>query len=194
MPETIEERTHDLYTAVGYALSRWSAVEWELCNLFVRCMTAMISDAPVSQAFWAVLAFEAKLKMAHAVISRRCKDKPDYLSQWTTIHNRLTAQSKKRNKIAHGTVMQWEWEASGVTKIDVFLAPYFYSMRSMPMPKPGEFDTFDSRPTDRMYVPDIMRNAKGFCVTRERIDRLVQQFFQTEILPKLPRSKAGSGQ
>jgi hypothetical protein len=157
-------------------------------------MTAMISDAPVSQAFWAVLAFEAKLKMARAVISRRFKDKPDYLSQWTTIHNRLTKQSKKRNEIAHGTVMECEWETNGETKTDVFLAPYFYSMRSMPMPKPGEFESFDSRPTDRLYAPDIMRYAKGFCVTRERIDRLAQQFFEAEILPKLPRSEAGSGQ
>jgi hypothetical protein len=31
-------RMQSHYSAVGRALSQWSRVEWELCNLFSRCM------------------------------------------------------------------------------------------------------------------------------------------------------------
>src|SRR5688572_11665193 len=82
MAETIEERHRNLYTAVGIALSRWNKVEWELAGLFSLCV-AFQPDVSLRYAYWSVLAFDAKLKMSDAVIRRRFRYLPEYLSQWT---------------------------------------------------------------------------------------------------------------
>lgn len=187
MQESIEERRRDLYTAVGIALSRWNRVEWSLCNLFSTCISADFSGAS-SRAYWAVLSFDAKLKMVDAAMRARCSSLPRFLSQWNKINNRLSTQNRVRNKIAHGTVMHFSWEASddGFEDEDVCLAPYFYALRSSVRPPVRR--SADIRPIDRMYAADIMRCEKAFCVTHTRIDNLQDAFFASERLPKLQAS------
>lgn len=184
MAETLHGKA-EAHSAVGKALSRWNRVEWGLSNLFSTCIRARL-DPHASAAFWAVLAFEAKHKMVDATLREIFVDNSPHLPEWNKISNRLVAQNRSRNKIAHGSVLSFHWtDTAGKLQEDAALAPYFYSMKSIKeLVRLQGVPLTDVRPLDRMSYQDIMRCEKAFCVTEQRLANLKERFWRLERRPK----------
>lgn len=106
-------------TAVGEALHQWSMVEMQLASLFV--VISRMPDYTAGQAAMAaVVSFEARLQVCNAVLM--FLDLSDFQSKyWTRLFNRLLKKLKKRNELAHFSIV----ELHGPEGIDRRLMPYF---------------------------------------------------------------------
>ncbi len=97
-----------VYAAVGRALVNWYSVEVELCRVFCQAsyperFHPLFSDSPLAQAFWTMRSAEMRLNATTKMI-----DASEYGAlfgdEWKAIDRKVRASSRKRNKIAHGSL------------------------------------------------------------------------------------------
>jgi hypothetical protein len=96
----------DLFRAVGHALTQWSTLEEALCTIYILCVCPhhKMSIAPAGAGFWAVPAFDSKLKMTNTAVRIWTRENASLDGQWNPLYNKLVAKGPKRNDLAHGTV------------------------------------------------------------------------------------------
>lgn len=93
-------------TRVGQALHSWSTVELELAWLFT--IITEIPDRRISQvAFAAIVSFDARVQMCNSIMPLVTMNDV-HRRYWTWLYNRLTKKVKKRNELAHFTIVIWE--------------------------------------------------------------------------------------
>lgn len=174
-----EEEYHKI---IGLALSEWAIAEVYLCGAFRDMSCSQTGTIPLDKAFWAIVSFEAKLKMVNATFLEAFKNVPDYLAKWNSINEKLAARSIFRNKLAHGSVITYPYRnSSGKELIDVFVAPYFFKSW-------GELkgNIHDMRPVDRLYIAEINVFLEGVAVVKKELLDLSVQFRQEQIWPRGP--------
>jgi hypothetical protein len=110
----------ECFAAIGEALTEWSYMELSLAKLFCAAASA-IDDEAAYRAFWTALSFEGKLKMTDAAMQVVGDD--SIREQWSELLDSLRSKAKKRNEIAHGTVMTFHGEHSTKTRH----VPYLWS-------------------------------------------------------------------
>jgi hypothetical protein len=166
----------DYFCAIGEALITWTRVESNLCNTFCLCLNPQ-NAFPASSAFWAIVSFEGKLGLVHSVAEKITPYYPELAAEWNAIHNRTLTKSKKRNMIAHGSLVSTS--IPGKKEMELFLAPYYQKGRTKrfpaPLPKPGQ--PYDSRPENRMYLEDIKQAAKNFHELAWRIEKFNDELY-----------------
>src|SRR3954471_20288157 len=107
MEEQSSAERRALYEAVGEALTSWSMLEEALCSIYILCVcpSPNMPAGPAGASFWAVAAFDGKLKMTSAAVNQRFRHNDELLAGWKTIFNELKEKSPKRHDLAHGTVV-----------------------------------------------------------------------------------------
>jgi hypothetical protein len=96
----------NMMAAVGYALTKWGAVEDSMARLFGA---AIGSARPYvcAEVFFSVVSIEARLDMLDAAMQSRFAADQTVLTNWTNIKNRIGKRKKRRNEIAHGQVISY---------------------------------------------------------------------------------------
>jgi hypothetical protein len=153
-------RYDELFAAVGDALTCWVAVEDAAFLAFAAIIEAKHPEA-VSAAFHALSTFSPRLDMIHAAMTYGLQRKPTVLKEWNKFHERLKANSTKRNRIAHLAV----WWVDG----RAVLGPSYLNVRGTPGPR------------TKLAVSDVRAYAADFL---ELFDDLYA--FVYEKLPKKP--------
>jgi hypothetical protein len=94
--------------AVGEALHQWSMVELELATLFERVSGIPNRDA-AQAAMAAIVSFNARVQVCQAVLAF-WELSEDERSAWSALVKRMTNMLKKRNALAHFTILAMETE------------------------------------------------------------------------------------
>jgi hypothetical protein len=100
-----EADRREMQQALGLALSRWGHIEGSLALVFQRAVTATRSDS-ASAAFFAIHSFEVQIAVVSATIEMTFRSAPEALNEWQRFKRRLDRLRPKRNKLAHGQVVQ----------------------------------------------------------------------------------------
>lgn len=122
------DQTSQMFEAVGKAITRWSFVESELCSIFTICIgdVALLSgggldfgDASAETAvFYSVENFRGKLGLVDAALGVYLRlpsgGADDLKHQWEKIGKKVREMSRRRNKIAHYTVLPGHETDQGV--------------------------------------------------------------------------------
>jgi len=107
------------------------------------------------------------------------------LAEWNALKNGLTRKAKNRNKLAHGTVLQFNWRdrRTGEPKTDILFAPYFFKGQAAHIPSLEEMRRadFDPRPKGRVYAKDIRQYEVGFKKAEDRLRRLKEKIRWLEL-------------
>lgn len=169
-----KDKPEQFYAAIGRALTVWSGLENDLCLLFCRCVGTAVAF-PANHAFWAVVSFDAKLKMTDAAMVALFPDSHPISAKWVKLKNHLHKKNRKRNEIAHGTLVSMPYRDKRTKKAtnDLFFAPYFWGSIGKNIPS-----TEDARPKDRMYLDDIRGATQKFSALQDRLKELAQEVFE----------------
>jgi hypothetical protein len=133
------------YAAIGRALSAWHSVEMELCRVFCQAsypdrFHPLYSDSPDAQAYWSMFSIQQRLK----AITRMMEVSPVgklFFDQWMGLRQNIAKHSKKRNQLAHGTVVFNNGiAASGELETQYRFIPYFRSDGTSSLKPPDLFD------------------------------------------------------
>lgn len=133
------------YAAIGRALSAWHSVEMELCRVFCQVsypdrFHPLYSDSPAAQAYWSMFSIQQRLK----AMNRMMAVSPaggEFLSQWKDLQKSVEKHSKKRNQLAHGTVVFHNGiAASGELETQYRFIPYFRSDGTSSLKRSDIFD------------------------------------------------------
>jgi hypothetical protein len=108
MSETVNESLN-FYSALGSAITQWEFVEAELCNTFISLIGAQYVMA-ANTAFYSVVSVEGRLNMVNSAASSTLSMLPDLLKEWDEIHKKIKVAKKKRNALAHFSVMQGHFD------------------------------------------------------------------------------------
>jgi hypothetical protein len=156
-----------IYISVGRALSVFSFLEHQLCQVFVVAIRNTYSDQAES-AYWSITSFEARLRMVSAAVESRHRNSLSLKKEWTELRTKLTTQNTIRNKIAHGTVLTVEFSTKRNPKerAETFFAPYYWGRTSKPILPQRDFDKditwHDPRPAERLSAQQIDRHKEDF--------------------------------
>lgn len=91
---------HAFYAAVGHASRAWQLFEHELYSVFAKLVQA--DDPMVTSAiFHTAVNFSIKLAMTDAAAQFALEKKPDLSMEWSTLKDRISKRSKRRNEITH---------------------------------------------------------------------------------------------
>jgi hypothetical protein len=91
-----------IHLAVGRGIEAWSWVELNLCIL-LEGLLGQRRDNLIGAAFYAVVNFGSKLEMVDAVAQLTLRGKR--LRAWDALYERIRKKSKKRNEIAHFSIV-----------------------------------------------------------------------------------------
>ena len=138
---TIEDDDHRLfYIAIGEALSEFSSLEHALCNCFCVSMGTGLNNIPAYRAFWAIAAFEGKLKMTTTAVREIIKPSAEVCARWDKLTKQVRGKNKTRNEIAHGTLVSYTDDKCSAVR----LMKYYYSNSindSGPIPLQSDYMT-----------------------------------------------------
>lgn len=119
-----------VYAAVGRAIVKWYSVEVELCRVFCQAsypdrFHPLFSDSPLAQAFWAMRSADMRLNATSKMI-----DSSEYGAlfgdEWKAIDRKVRVCSRKRNRIAHGSlVFHNEVGENGEMEVQYRFIPFF---------------------------------------------------------------------
>jgi hypothetical protein len=166
----LSDQRNALYCAVGEALTAWAEVESALGALFAYAVNREDHMAGF-RAYWNIVSFEAKLAVCHATIKAAVSYNPDLTREWSAIHNRLLDKNKKRNKLAHGQVVQ---QARDFAKRDFFQEVWF-----IPYYVSGQLGKgISSADQERLSVKEIKEIRKGFTIAQNRLIGLLTKCLQ----------------
>lgn len=141
MNSTADEIATPIYAAIGNALVRWARLEYGVCQVFCEALSPAAHDpngntlttfSPASDAFWATVSFDAKLKMTTAAVTARLTGSSQYasdslLKEWDKIAKRVGEKSRNRNKLAHGGML---WTANPDGSVKAEYVPYYFPLMS----------------------------------------------------------------
>lgn len=105
---TISPEFTELAALVGQALDKWSHVEMELASLF-RYLTDIPDQMVAHVAMASIQSFDARVQVCNNLMDV-VTTSPLHEAYWKWLYNRLTKLAKKRNEIAHFTIVGWETE------------------------------------------------------------------------------------
>jgi hypothetical protein len=91
--------------ALGGAISAWSGVEGQMCDIFAIAVTAK-NEASAKAAFMEILSFDAQLDMVCAAINETFKTDEATLTEWKKLAKRFKKLKVLRNKLAHGQILR----------------------------------------------------------------------------------------
>lgn len=94
----------EIAKAVGFAISKWGEIEGNLCSLYAAALRIPVY-ASAREAFYSIISFQAKIKVVDACFKMEFAAEPDLISDWSTFKKDAVKVSKKRNELAHGSVM-----------------------------------------------------------------------------------------
>lgn len=97
-PEQVE-----FYATLGAAIGQWVHVERALFFVFTSALTE-VATSKYAPAFFAVINFNAKLKMVDATIAAEFYGENEILAKWANLLNRLGKRARIRNALAHNQV------------------------------------------------------------------------------------------
>lgn len=120
MPTKPDSRTPplaDMLVAIGSALSNWQHVEAQVARVCLALITTDKKHRAASAAFHSVLSFRTKLDMTTAA-AMMALDEPN-LAEWRTLANRLDRKAKKRNELAHFSLVQ-DVDLDGQTLVESY--------------------------------------------------------------------------
>jgi hypothetical protein len=117
-----------LYLAVGRCLEKWSWVEVNLAILLAGLLGGQRSGL-IGPAFHAVINFKDKLRMVDEVAKRTLSGKR--LARWETLSSRVDKKAKKRNEIAHASIVLH----GGTAPLEARLHPYWTITAGKPASK-----------------------------------------------------------
>jgi hypothetical protein len=125
-----------------------------------------------------MMAFDAKLSATDNVLKDQFPKFPDgsndqILEAWGNLYIRLKKHNQKRNKIAHGSVVNQHWTSSAGPRSDTFFAPFHHSRstRSLSLKETIEKDG-DHRPDERFYAREITAMTKLFVEDSRKLTQL----------------------
>jgi hypothetical protein len=140
----------EFHRAIGAALTAWAQVEDNLADLFVFFVSGHTHTAAARAAFYAVINFNTKLAMTDVAAQWAISQ---HLPRWTTIHNRLNRQAKRRNDIVHFTLVQsTEIRGDGFVKPAIVLTPSLGNLTAH----------LSGTPARRLTVNDVQQRAATF--------------------------------
>src|SRR5579863_3753592 len=108
-----QEEEYAFYHEIGFALQQWSAVEWALETIVVRCAHDGPAGMSLAIGFLAVDNFRTRLLFVDALFKHRFGRNRELADRWKRIHKRLGELSLKRNQIAHRRPVRLEGAPSG---------------------------------------------------------------------------------
>ena len=192
MATTQDEIATPIYAAIGNALVRWARLEYGVCQVFCEALSPAAHDpngnsittfSPASDAFWATMSFEAKLKMTTAAVEARLSRPSQYasdslLAEWAKLAKRVGEKSRSRNKLAHGGML-WTTNPDGSLRADY--VPYYFPIMSGKHTIHaypgcgGEMHIASSLPSEksRMSAKRIETIRCGFDVAIQRLNRFL---------------------
>lgn len=103
----LEAAEDAIYTEVGRALTAWSQLEEDLCQIYILavCPHELARNPdPAGASFWSIMTFDGKLNMATAAVRPWLRDNETLDRQWSDLTTDLGNRKKDRNDLAHGTV------------------------------------------------------------------------------------------
>jgi hypothetical protein len=165
---------HKMCAAVGHAISCWSDVESELANLFAISLRSRDFGVAI-EAFYCAIGFDTKLRLANTAIRANCIKRPDALTQWGTLHNRLKRKGESRNKLAHGKVITHIETKDGERIFHgCWFIPYFGFFRE----QQGFGSAIESRSNasiriEKMKVTDLHQVADGYVTLANQLKSFI---------------------
>lgn len=113
------EATEQMFAAIGHAITRWSFVEEQLCNIFTVCTHDVAARpeggldfgyaAVPTAVFFAVESFRGKVSIVDAAVSARLHISSETITNlkldWARLREKARKLSLKRNRLAHYTVL-----------------------------------------------------------------------------------------
>ncbi len=162
-----------IYLAVGRAMSSWARLETYLCLCFSVCISP---DKPLIgyKAFWAVLSFQGKLKLASAAIEQNVKDKPELYREWRRIREALKKKAANRNKLAHGCVMTLGVQTATGIKQEAYLFPYLGH-------NAGQAIADNYHEVERLKLSDINDIEKGNLTGQKRMLEFIRKAWPDDV-------------
>lgn len=121
LPQADVDR-HEMQRVLGEALSRWGRVEGALNFIFQRAVTAERSES-ASAAFGAVRGFEVQTDMTNAAMRMTFRLHSDVLDDWKVLYKQIDKLRPKRNRLAHGQVVQ---RTEGEKPTETCFVPFYY--------------------------------------------------------------------
>lgn len=181
------EATEQMFAAIGVAITRWSFVEEQLCNLFTVC-THDVSARPdggldfgsasvPTAVFFAVESFRGKLSITDAAVSARlCLSDASVVQlklDWARLCEKARKLSLKRNRLAHYTVLPGFDLDEGT--IQPRLVPAIGS--------PGYWRETGSSPGKQALTLQQLRHLDhAFCILENKLRALTQNLARNEEL------------
>lgn len=170
----------DYFAAIGHTLTTWGMVESALCGLFETVVSNLASCPPLRAAYWAIVSFEGKQKMADAAMLEVFRNHPPFLTRWKSINNRLIAKNKKRNSVAHGSVVEL-MRVDGTSKIS--FVPYF--------DKTAKEHFRDGDIVGGLAVQDVRLMQESFRVLMIELGDLMSDYHEEQMFPAWPKRLDG---
>ncbi len=103
VPDVVETARKEFFAALGEAISSWYWVELRLFYMISRLLGFKDIKA-AGAAFSAVINFNARLSMVDAAFQTKTQDEGLH-ADWNRLQKRLKKHARKRNNVAHLTVI-----------------------------------------------------------------------------------------
>lgn len=105
-PERGDDKPHEIWTSVGYALTRWEELEWMLARMFDTLVESPPNNVAAIRAYGAVRTFEGR----HAMLRQAAQaffmkyEAPTIEKDFNRLLGSTLQFAARRNDIAHGLV------------------------------------------------------------------------------------------
>src|SRR5207253_11449373 len=99
----LPEQERVFFEALGRAFGQWQHVEMQLFRVYARLIRPDNAEVAAA-AFHSVINFNTRLGMTNSAAHVALADSPA-LSVWNPLYNRAGRQAKRRNELAHFTVV-----------------------------------------------------------------------------------------
>ncbi|MDX8501604.1 hypothetical protein RFM99_24710 [Mesorhizobium sp. VK4C] len=177
-----------IHQAVGKAISTWAHVEESLATLFAVSVSGV--DLPdwnwrnadlraAKRAFWAIQAFDSKLKMTNEAAAFHLRKDRELRSEWSRIFNRLSEKKNKRNNLAHGSALMSTYMPFGEDKVQTrfILQPSHGTWRDGSIKRDREWEQRKNHhlAPDAMMLDDIFQAISEFARLSKEIDTLLDK-------------------
>lgn len=155
-----------LYLNVGKCLSMWNGIEAEVLRLieYAAANTRTVSPS-VRLGYWAIISFEARLKMCNAMVSARLRGKEyeQLASRWKALNNKLIKKAGKRAEIAHGSVVTFQVGNDVENRKTRFIPAFHRKLDEFAIPQEdGKYQQWEADSFPNISVADMQSMANSF--------------------------------
>ena len=172
----------EFYEAVGRALSKWSILEEHLCSVFITALQESSEDiaGPIAAAYWAVISFDARLKMVHAAVETRCFHFPELVREWARVRDAMSHNAQRRAELAHGTLLNaWYYDRKAKDhKSELCFVPSFFKQTTSMSQMQRSASAADARPAKRLSLFDINERIERFRELSAMLERFHARLYE----------------